>query len=309
MSDITILDGGMGKELRRIGAPFRQPEWSALALLEAPEFVTKAHQNFVDAGAEVIITNTYAVVPHHIGLERFRSRGRELATLAARAARSVADQAGRAVAVAGSLPPPFGSYRPDDFIPDSAPDIWRMLIEAQAPDIDLWIGETMSSIVEFDVLVSTLDRVAGADLDGKGLWAAFSLADNLDNGRAQLRSGQSMTELAVAVDRACAGRSIDTVLFNCTQPEVIAPAVAELRRAGHTGPIGAYANAFPADGLTQSGYASNAGILERRVDLTPERYADLAASWTEAGATIIGGCCDIYPAHIAELRRRFKPEG
>ncbi len=309
MSDITILDGGMGKELRRIGAPFRQPEWSALALLEAPEFVTKAHQNFVDAGAEIIITNTYAVVPHHIGIDRFRSRGRELATLAARAARSVADQAGRAVAVAGSLPPPFGSYRPDDFMPDRAPDIWRALIEAQAADIDLWIGETLSSIVEFDVLVATLDRVAGADIAGKGLWAGFTLADQLDDGRARLRSGQSMTEVAVAVDRARSARSIEAVVFNCSQPEVIAPAVAELRAVGHTGPIGAYANAFPTESLAQSGYASNAEILERRADLTPERYADLAGTWIEVGATIIGGCCDIYPAHIAELRRRFKPKG
>ncbi len=309
MSDITVLDGGMGKELRRIGAPFRQPEWSALALLEAPEFVTKAHQNFVDAGAEVIITNTYAVVPYHIGIDRFRSRGRQLAAVAARAARSVADQAGRAVTVAGSLPPPFGSYRPDDFVPDRAPDVWRVLIEAQAADIDLWIGETLSSIVEFEVLVTTLDRAAGSDIDGKGLWAGFTLDDHLDEGRARLRSGQSMTEVAVAVDRARNARSIEAVLFNCSQPEVIAPAVAELRGAGHAGPIGAYANAFPTESLAKSGYASNTGILERRDDLTPERYADLAGTWIDAGATIIGGCCDIYPAHIAELRRRFKPEG
>ena len=39
--------------------------------------------------------------------------------------------------------------------------------------------------------------------------------------------------------------------------------------------------------------------------MTPERYADIAEDWVEAGATIIGGCCEIGPAHIAELRRRF----
>ena len=53
MSEITVLDGGMGKELRRIGAPFRQPEWSSLALMEAPDFVARAHRNFVEAGADV----------------------------------------------------------------------------------------------------------------------------------------------------------------------------------------------------------------------------------------------------------------
>ena len=80
-SSVTILDGGMGRELLRIGAPFRQPEWSALALLEGPERVVEAHTNFLDAGAEVITTNSYAVVPFHLGDERFTVRGRELAEL------------------------------------------------------------------------------------------------------------------------------------------------------------------------------------------------------------------------------------
>lgn len=307
-TDITILDGGMGKELRRIGAPFRQPEWSALALLEAPEFVTKAHQNFVDAGAEVIITNTYALVPYHIGAERFRLRGRELAAMAARSARSVADQAGRTIAVAGSLPPPFGSYRPDEFLPERAPDIWMVLMEAQAPSVDLWLGETMSSLAEFESLVALLNGFDQGGTDRRPLWASFTLADQLEDDRARLRSGQSMTELAQSVDRALVTQSVEAVLFNCSQPEVMAPALTELREIGVGIPIGAYANAFPADTIQQSGYASNTRVVQRRDDLTPERYADLAESWIEAGASIIGGCCDIYPAHIAELRRRFKPQ-
>ena len=84
---VTVIDGGMGKELQRIGAPFGQPEWSALALIEDPDFVRQAHQNFVDAGAELIITNTYAVVPYHLGPDLFAARGAELAALAADIAR------------------------------------------------------------------------------------------------------------------------------------------------------------------------------------------------------------------------------
>ena len=77
LSPVTLLDGGTGRELKRIGAPFRQPEWSALALIEAPEFVTRVHQSYVDAGADVITTNTYALVPFHIGEERFAAQGRQ----------------------------------------------------------------------------------------------------------------------------------------------------------------------------------------------------------------------------------------
>jgi len=67
MNELTVLDGGMGRELLRIGAPFRQPEWSALALFDGPDWVVQAHTNFIEAGAEVITTNSYAIVPFHIG--------------------------------------------------------------------------------------------------------------------------------------------------------------------------------------------------------------------------------------------------
>jgi S-methylmethionine-dependent homocysteine/selenocysteine methylase len=69
--DVTILDDGTGRELLRVGAPFRQPEWSALALIEAPEFVTRAHRAFIAAGAEVITSDSYALVPFHLGAARF----------------------------------------------------------------------------------------------------------------------------------------------------------------------------------------------------------------------------------------------
>jgi len=296
MTTITILDGGMGKELRRIGAPFRQPEWSALALLEAPEFVAWAHRNFVDAGAEVIITNTYSLVPFHIGEERFVSRGVELATLAGEIARLVADAADRPVKVAGSLPPLFGSYEPAKFQPDAAPAMWRTLIEAQAPYVDLWVGETISSIEEAVVLMETL-ATSGQN---KPVWLAFSLADHLSDGAPVLRSGEAVSSIADLEG------DIEAVLFNCSQPEVITPAVAELAANLHPGTrLGAYANAFPVLQIGEDGYSANEVIVERRADLTADRYRELAVEWVNAGASIVGGCCDIYPEHIVALAEAF----
>ena len=75
MGEITILDGGMSRELMRLGAPFRQPEWSALALIEAPEKVRDSYAAFAAAGAQVLTTNAYAVVPYHLGPERFERDG------------------------------------------------------------------------------------------------------------------------------------------------------------------------------------------------------------------------------------------
>ena len=147
-TDITVLDGGMGKHLERSGAPFRQPEWSALALLEDPDAVRRAHEDFIRAGADVIIVNSYAVAPFHLGEERFQERGAELASLAGRLAREAADAADRPIRVAASLPPLFGSYQPELFRPDDAPAMFDLLVEAQAPYADLWIGEPVSSIAE-----------------------------------------------------------------------------------------------------------------------------------------------------------------
>jgi homocysteine S-methyltransferase len=313
VTSITILDGGMGKELRRIGAPFRQPEWSALALLEAPEFVAQAHRNFVEAGAEVIITNTYSVVPYHIGRQRFDDGGHQLATLAARMARAVADDAATPVKVAGSLPPLFGSYEPQNFDAEAAPELWRVLIEAQAPYVDLWVGETLSSTEECRTLIDTLARFGDVN---KPRWMAFTLDDHLHNGKAVLRSGQPLSAVAdlvaelnpIAEHDSKAGRrppgAIQAVLFNCSQPESITPALEETAALLPTDgsiQLGAYANAFPAATIGDDEYAANERIVEPRTDLTPERYAEIAAEWADLGATIIGGCCDIYATHIAAL--------
>ena len=75
---MKILDGGIGIYLRESGAPFEQPEWSALALIEEPDSVRRAHLAFAEAGAGVITTNSYALVPFHIGEFLFEKEGKDL---------------------------------------------------------------------------------------------------------------------------------------------------------------------------------------------------------------------------------------
>ncbi|MEJ2134658.1 MAG: homocysteine S-methyltransferase family protein, partial [Desulfofustis sp.] len=151
---ITLLDGGMGRELLRLGAPFRQPEWSALALMEAPALVRKAHESFAAAGCDILTTSNYAVVPFHLGEKRFFASGADLAAVAGQIAREVA--AKRGTTVAGSLPPLFGSYRPDLFIPERAPEILNILVEALEPYVDFWLAETTSSVDEAQAVAEAL---------------------------------------------------------------------------------------------------------------------------------------------------------
>ena len=157
--DIIILDGGMGRELARRGAPFRQPEWSALALTEAPEAVVQTHLDFIRAGSQVITANSYAVVPFHIG-DRFEREAQTLADTAGRLARQAAGESGRPVRVAASLPPLFGSYRPDLFDVTKAPVLAQPLVQGLSPHVDIWLAETQSSVAEAAFWRTQLPRMA-----------------------------------------------------------------------------------------------------------------------------------------------------
>ncbi|WP_038361942.1 homocysteine S-methyltransferase family protein [Bosea sp. UNC402CLCol] len=299
---VVVLDGGMGRELKRMGAPFRQPEWSALALMEAPETVLAAHRAFIEAGAEVITTNSYAVVPFHIGEERFAQDGARLAALSGELARRAADEeaqrSGRKITVAGSLPPLFGSYRPDLFDPARAPTMLEVLVDALLPSVDHFLAETQSCIAE------ALAACAAVRPTGKPIWVSFTLQDDGTAGEAPaLRSGEGVAEAVAAVRAAGAA----AVLFNCSQPEVMGPAVALAHDVlGEGGiPIGVYANAFP----EKTGEAAaNEGLSDLREDIVPLRYRDFGRDWHRRGARIIGGCCGIGPDSICELHRAFRAD-
>jgi S-methylmethionine-dependent homocysteine/selenocysteine methylase len=307
--EVTILDGGMGRQLSRMGAPFRLPEWSALSLIEAPQFVSDAHDAFISAGAQIITTNSYALAPARIGEARFAAEGLRLADLAGRLARAAADRAAadraaadraaKRVLVAGSLPPVFESYRPELFDAQRAPAILDTLVSGLEPHIDLWLIETQSSTAEAGAAIAAAQRTK------LPIWVSYTLRDEIGRkAPAELRSGEAV-ELAVATSIE---RGVQAVLFNCSQPEVMnsaveAAAATIANRGNGAVRIGVYANAFAPEPVTDEPYA---GISQMRDDLSPEHYLQWASLWVGAGATIIGGCCGIGPEHIAALRARFR---
>jgi S-methylmethionine-dependent homocysteine/selenocysteine methylase len=344
---VLILDGGMGRELKAMGAPFRQPEWSALALMEAPAMVSAAHANFVRAGADVITTNSYALVPYHIGEECFTkgepikqqrlcrppwrlirrclalkitSDGAALAALAGELARGAADAAApsRRVLVAASLPPTCGSYAPGAFSPERAARVLGTLVPALSPHADLWLAETLGCVDEARAADAAL-RAAGVRGDGRPLWLSFTLRAGGDAGGDGslpcLLSGESVAEAAEAALELGAA----ALLLNCAPPELMRAALAAARTAldhrsdsksaaSHADApavrLGVYANAFAEEPSADA--PANAALRALRPELTPEAYAAFAADWIAAGATIVGGCCGVGPAHIAALAAAMK---
>lgn len=294
MKSIRILDGGMSRELVRLGAQLKQPEWSALALMESPQIVRRVHEEFIAAGADVVTTNTYALVPFHIGEQRFRDDGRRLIALAGRLAREAADGIrDRKVLVAGSLPPIFGSYEPQLFRPDLVQDYLGILVEELAPYVDIWLGETLSLLAEGEAVQQAVAAT------GKPFWVSFTLEDGPDAERrpAALRSGESVAAAA----RWIAESGASALLFNCSRPEVMRQAIEEAASAfateGRSVEIGVYANAFE----PEDDGAANETLHATRGDLSAERYAGFACDWVESGATLVGGCCGIGASHIGCL--------
>ncbi|MEN6670371.1 homocysteine S-methyltransferase family protein [Psychrobacter sp. B38] len=297
---MTIIDGGMGRELAKRGAPFRQPEWSALAMIEAPEIVRDVHRDFIQSGAAVITTNSYALVPFHIGAERFAQEAQDLAASAGEMARAAVALEGTTTKVAGSIPPLFGSYRADLFDADHVEDIATPLIKGLSPHVDFWLAETQSLIAES---VAIHDLLSTLDTDNKPLWVSFTLEDSEHLDVPRLRSGETVQEAVATL----AGLNVAAILFNCCQPEVIDQAldVAQTTLQQKDAPhikLGAYANAFPPQPKDAT---ANDGLDEVRDDLTPPAYLVWAKKWQTQGASLIGGCCGIGPEHIAALSQHF----
>ena len=295
---MIILDGGLGRQLKAMGAPFRQPEWSALALMEGPEFVRAAHDAFIESGATIITTNSYAVVPFHIGEDLFRDQAGALLDLAGQLARDAADAAPHSVQVAAGVPPMFGSYQPDKFDAGRAVEMIGLFRQQLDPYADFFMAETHSSIAEALCFLEVF-----ADCD-KPVWLSLTLEDAAPlAGTPKLRSGEPLIDLLTAID----GAAPSAVLFNCSQPEVMDDAVRAVvaHFAGKAMPplVGVLANAFPLIEKTYSG--ANASLHDLRTDITPAAYADYAVKWAASGAGIIGGCCGIAPDHLREVKMRL----
>jgi len=289
---MKILDGGIGRYLKEIGAPFQQPEWSALALMEDPSSVKVAHQAFVDAGSQVITTNSYAVVPFHIGEDRFVERGAGLIRLSGQLAQQVKQAAGETVLIAAGIPPVFGSYNPNEFVHDDAVAMLEVFKQNLLPYTDIILAETQSSIAE----VTAIQSVFGDC--GQPLWISMTLEDEPVTGEeSRLRSGELLRDTLESINFQC----VDAVLFNCSQPEVMAEAVklaAKMLPSGKD--IGVYANGFRP--ITNT-IDANDGYSVLREDLTPQDYLAFAEHWQQLGATMVGGCCGIGPDHISLLKR------
>ena len=293
MKNVTVMDGGMGAELALRGVIGDSDGlWSAGALIEAPDSVVAVHRDFIAAGAELIITNSYACVPDWLARVGLGQRYAELAAESGRLARQAASEVEADILVAGGLPPLALSYRAE-MVPDDteARPVYENLARALEPFVDLFICETMSSIDESRTAVSAA-QVAAADR-GLPVFVAWTLDERPGYG---LRSGESVKEAWSAL----AGLGTDGFLFNCTHPDAIESAVTEIVALTDK-PTGGYPNRFD----VPPEWGGEDSELRHRAGFGTEQFVSAALRWIECGASVVGGCCRIGPSDIAALSRRL----
>jgi S-methylmethionine-dependent homocysteine/selenocysteine methylase len=288
MNTVTVLDGGMGQELVRRSGKNPSPLWSAQVLLDMPEIVEQLHLDFILAGAAVITVNTYSATPERLLQHGQGDKFDSLQAAAGAVANSAREKSGvNGVRIAGCLPPLVASYHPELAPPKEASlQHYRRIVAAESSYSDLFICETMAS-------TSEAEYAATAGLEsGKPVWVALTLDDAKPT---CLRSGEPWQEAVEVVQKL----GVDALLLNCSRPETIAEVWEEFAAACDV-PVGAYANGFSAVTALKPG--GTVDSLETRQDLGPEAYAKFALNWVEKGATLMGGCCEVGPAHIAHLR-------
>ena len=288
MSRVVLLDGGMGQELVHRACDAPTTLWATQVMVDHPGMVAEVHRDYADAGASVATVNSYAL--HKDRFTGTAMEGRQ-AELVALALAEVAAVRGRVARIAGAIGPLVTTYKPETHpARDVAVPLYAELARLLAPGVDLILCESVASVAHAEAVLE------GARAGGLPVWLSVTV-DDADG--ALLRSGEPV----VALD----GLGPEAWLANCSAPEAMAAALRAFREFGV--PFGAYANGFTQ--ITKEYLADKSltvTALKSR-QISPESYAGTVMGWVEMGATIVGGCCEIGPAHIAEIARRLRAAG
>lgn len=287
---VIVLDAGMGKTLSMKGVEIPPTIWSANALIVAPDVVVEIHRENIEAGAQIITTNSYGVILSDLAKEGLEDQYELLNEVSGQLAEQAVSDSGKQVMIAGSLPPQNGSYRPDRVLArETIEPLYSRQAELLAPYVDLFICETMSSI---DEALAAISAVSDFNIP---VMVGLSLHDEKAS---CLRSEESLEDaIRKIADLEPAG-----VLANCCLPERISDAMPIIVEGGFKY-CGGYANAFthvPQDWLLD-GTKSSDGSLCLREDLSPESYQEFVGNWIDQGANIVGGCCGTTAAHTKAI--------
>ena len=283
-NELLLMDGGTGTELQRRGIGIARGitpggdigPWSARALSESPETVSAVHEDYLKAGADIIITNTFWSNPTRLEMDGIGDRWKEYNKIGGELAVKARDSINPDAYVAAGIAPPDNDY------PDTFKELRGQAEVLAETGVDILLPEYVGS---FNDCQQAVDACSGIGLP------VFLGVKHVN---------ERMKD-PVALVKALERRKVDAILAMCTLPDLTSERLLELRKA-FDGVIGVYANigyetpskvtGDPNQQMRQINWGNN----------SPEKYAAYGKEWINMGAQIIGGCCATGPEHIEALK-------
>ena len=290
-----ILDGGMGQELLNKGLKPKGTLWSAHALIdkECHQMVVDTHLDFINAGAEVIVTTTFTARRLRLIQNDSEKHFEKINIKAVELAQKARDISKKDVLIAGGLPGQKQTYSADlgkdlDLIEKNFYDQAKLLKHG----IDFFYLDVMSSGLECEIALKVIETFNLPVLVGIHL---------RDNGH--LPSGEKINDIV----KKFKNNNWLGIIMACISPQAYKAVAKDLQQLDI--PYGFKLNAFKKipEGYTvaskdQWGDAGNpTTVLGKNTDLNESKFYEYVKKFKENGATILGGCCEIRPSHIKEI--------
>ena len=288
-----ILDGGMGQELLARGMKPNSTLWSANAILDKNyhQLVLDTHIDFIKAGAEIIVTTTFATRQKRLKENNLLYKFEYLNQKAGEIAQA-AKQKFPNTYIAGGLPPQNLTYEADDRDESEIIENFNSQAKALNPYIDFFYFDVWSSIKEVKCGIEAVKEFKKPYLVGLHISEGTTLP-----------SGENIKEIKNIIDENALG-----VMLSCVSPENFEKNLGELKNLNV--PFGFKLNGFVTTKLEESytsifqGKKTNPNeILGKREDLTPIKIQEIAKKFKDGGATILGGCCETGPSHIKAISK------
>ena len=290
-----ILDGGMGQELLARGMKPNGTLWSANALLkdEYHQLLLDTHLDFIKSGAEIIVTTTFTTRRLRLRDNRIEDKFEYLNTKAGEIAKK-AKEKNPHIFIAGGLPPQYLTYEADTRSDSEIKENFYEQAKLLNPFIDFFYFDVLSSVREFRLAIEAIENFNKPYLIGA------HISDGV-----KLPSGEKVSQIITEINH----KKLLGLMLSCVSPENYELNLNEIKNLGI--PFGFKLNGFittcPKSGYTNSNNKSKSGnpneFLGQRKDLTPKKMALFVKKFKDAGATILGGCCETRPAHIEEMAK------